>query len=70
MRRSPFSPQIHQKYIYMCNNSYKHLLNTGRKPQTSQKDKKRSSEPGRTKERKGRKRKEETGLDLHLWWRN
>ena len=34
--RSPSSPQIHQKYIYMWNNSYR-TLNAGRRPQTSQK---------------------------------
>ena len=37
MWRSPSSPQIHQKYIYMWNNSSEHLLNAGRRPQTSQK---------------------------------
>ena len=35
--RSPSSPQIHQKYIYMWKNSAEHLLNVGRRPQTSQK---------------------------------
>ena len=36
-RRSPSSPQIHQKYIYMWKCSNKHPLNAGRRPQTSQK---------------------------------
>ena len=35
--RSSSSPQIHQKYIYMWNNSTEHLLNAGRRLQTSQK---------------------------------
>ena len=40
MRRLPSSPHIHQKYIYMWNNSYRHLLNAGRRPQTSKKARK------------------------------
>ena len=35
--RSPSSPQIHQNYIYMWNNSYRTPTECWQKPQTSQK---------------------------------
>ena len=38
--RSPSSLQIHQKYIYMWNNSYTTPMKAGRRPQTSQKARK------------------------------
>ena len=37
MWRSPSSPQIHQKYIYMWNNYYRTPTECCRRPQTSQK---------------------------------
>ena len=52
MRRSPFSPQIHQKYIYMWNNSYR--TPTGRWLKTSDlpKGKKLLTYLGRAKEKR------------------
>ena len=35
--RSPSSPQVHQKYIYMWNNSYRTSTERWQRPQTSQK---------------------------------
>lgn len=57
-----FLPQIYQKYIYMWNDSHRtfieHILNAGRRPQTSKNGKKPSTLLGRAKwKRKREKRK-------------
>ena len=61
-QRSPSSPKIHQKYIYMWNNSYRTPTECWQKPQAS---KKARNSPHNWV---GQKKKEEKETkDLHLW---
>ena len=53
--RSPSSPQIHQKYIYMWNNSYRTPTEHWKRPQTSQKEE-TSHVPGSGKSKKEKQR--------------
>ena len=48
--RSPSSPQIHQKYIYMCNNSYSTPTECWQKISDFPKSKKFPTYLGRAKE--------------------
>ena len=64
--RSPSSPQIHQKYIYMWNTPTEHLLNASRRPQTSQKAR-NSPRTWVGLKKKGKTETKEYGRDLHLW---
>ena len=60
--RSPSSPQIHQKYIYMWNNSYRTPTERWQKTSDFPKGKKLPTYLGRTKEkRKIQRQKIETG---------
>ena len=60
--RSPSSPQIHQKYIYMWNNSYRTLTECWQKTSDLQKGKKLPTYLGRAKEkRKNRDKRIGTG---------
>ena len=52
-RRSPSSPQIHQKYIYMWNCSYRTPTERWQKTSDLPKGKKLPTYLGRTKEKKG-----------------
>ena len=64
--RSASSPQIHQKDIYMCNNSYR--TPTECWPKTS--DFPKGKNLPRTwveQKKKGKKETKEQGRDLHLW---
>ena len=49
--RSPSSPQIHQKYIYMCNNSYRTPTERWQKTSDLSKGKKLPTYLGRAKEK-------------------
>ena len=64
--RSPSSPQIHLKYIYMWNNSYR--TPTERRQETSDipKGKKLPTHLGRAKEKR-RNRDKRIGSNLHVW---
>ena len=55
MCRSPSSPQIHQKYIYMWNNSYR-TPECWQKTSDLPKDKKLPTYLGRAKEKKEKQR--------------
>ena len=56
--RSPFTPQIHQNYIYMWNNSYRTPTECLQKTSDVPKGNKHSTNMGRAKEkRKNRDRK-------------
>ena len=60
--RSPSSPQIHQKYIYMWNNSYRTLTEGRQKTSDVPKGKKLTTYPSRAKEkRKNRDKRIGTG---------
>ena len=62
MWRSPSSPQIHQKYIYMWNNSYRTLTERWQKTSDLPKGKKLPTYLGRAKEkRKNRDKRTGTG---------
>ena len=62
MWRSPSSPQIHQKYIYMWNNSYRTPAERWQKTLDLPKDKKVPTYLGRAKEkRKNRDKRIGTG---------
>ena len=52
MWRSPSSPQIHQKYIYMWNNSYRTPTEHWQKTSDFPKGKKLPTYLGRTKEKR------------------
>ena len=52
MRRSPSSPQIHQKYIYMWNNPYRTPTERWQKTSDLLKGKKLPTYLGRAKERR------------------
>ena len=58
MRRSPSSPQIHQKYIYMWNNSYRTLTERWQKTSDLPKGKKLPTYLGRAKEKRKNRDKE------------
>ena len=61
-RRSPCSPQIHQKYIYMWNNSYRTPTECWQKTSDLPKSKKLPTYLGRVKEkRKNRDKRIGTG---------
>ena len=64
MRRSPCSPQIHQKYIYMWNCSYRTPTECWQKTSALLKGKKLPTYLGRAKEKTETK---EQGWDLHQW---
>ena len=51
MQRSPSSPQIHQKYIYMWNSSYRTLIERRQKTSDFPKGKKLATYLGRAKEK-------------------
>ena len=55
-RRSPSSPQIHQKYIYMWNNSYRTPTERWQKTTNLPKGKKLPTYLGRAKEKKKKQR--------------
>ena len=58
MWRSPFSPQIHQKYIYMWNNSYRTPNEYWQKISDLPKVKKLPTYVGRAKGKKKKKKTE------------
>ena len=64
MRRSPSSPQIHQKYIYMWNSSYRTPTECWQKTSDFPKGKKLPTYLGRAKEKTETK---EQGRNLHQW---
>ena len=64
MWRSPSSPQIHQKYSYMWNNSYRTPTEQWQKTSDFPKGKKIPMYLGRAKEKTETKEK---GRDLHQW---
>ena len=57
-RRSPSSPQIHHKYIYMWNNSYRTPTERGQKTSDLPKGKKLPTYLGRAKEKRNNRDKE------------
>ena len=57
MRRSPSSPQIHQKYIYMWNNSYRTPTERWQKTSDLPKGKKLPTYLGRAKEKRNNRDK-------------
>ena len=57
-RRSPSSPQIHQKYIYMWNNSYRTPTERWQKSSDLPKGKKLPTYLGRAKEKRKNRDKE------------
>ena len=57
-RRSPSSPQIHQKYIYMWNNSYRTCTERWQKTSDLPKGKKLPTYLGRAKEKRKNRDKE------------
>ena len=67
MRKSPSSPQIHQKYIYMWNNSYRTPNERRQKTSDLSKGKKLPTYLGRTKDQKETAETKEEGQDLHQW---
>ena len=56
MWRSPSFPQIHQKYIYMWNNSYRTPTECWQKISDFPKGKKHSTYLGRAKEKRKKRR--------------
>ena len=66
MWRSPSSPQIHQKYIYMWNNTYRTPTEAWQKTSDFPKGKKLPTYTGRAKEKR-KNRDKRIGTDLHLW---
>ena len=62
--RSPSSPQTHQKYIYMWNNSYRTPAECWQKTSDFPKGKKLPTYLGRAKEKTEPK---EYGCDSHRW---
>ena len=65
MWRSPSSSQIHQKYIYMWNNSYRTPTERWQKTSDFSKGKKRPTYLGRAKEKR-KNRDKRIGWDLYL----
>ena len=61
MRRSPSSPQIHQKYIYMWSNSYRTPTECWQKTSDLAKGKKLPTYLGRAKEKRNRDKRIGTG---------
>ena len=57
MRRSPSSPQIHQKYIYMWNNPYRTPTESWQKTSDLPKGKKLHTYLGRAKEKRNNRDK-------------
>ena len=66
MRRSPSSPQIHQKYIYMWNSSYRTPTERWQKTSDLPKGRKLPTCLGRAKENEKTETKEQ-GRDPHQW---
>ena len=66
MWRSLSSPQIHQKYIYMWNNSYRTPTERWQKTQTSQKAR-NSPRTWVGQKKKEKTETKEQGWDLHHW---
>ena len=64
--RSPSSPQIHQKYIYMWNSSYRTPTECCQKTPDFLKGKKLSTYLGRAKEKR-KSTDKRIGTDLHQW---
>ena len=64
--RSPSYPQIHQKYIYMWNNSYRTPIEHWQKTSDFPKVKKLPTYLERVKEKR-KNREKRIGMDLHLW---
>ena len=64
--RSPSSPQIHQKYIYTWNCSYRTPTEHWQKTSDLPKGKKRPTYLGREKEKR-KNRDKRIGTDLHQW---
>ena len=64
--RSPSSPQIHQKYIYMRNNSYRTPTEHWQKTSDFPKGKKLPTYLGRAKEKRKKGGTKESGQDLCL----
>ena len=62
-----FSPQIHQKYIYMWNDPHRSSTEHWQKTSDFQKGKKIPTYLGRAKEKRIKKETKESGWDLHLW---
>ena len=62
MRRSPSSPQIHQKYIYMWNSSYRTPTECWQKTSDLPKGKKLPTYRGKAKEKRKNRDKIGTGL--------
>ena len=65
MWRSPSSPQIHQKYTYVWNNSYRTPTEHWQKTSDFPKGKKIPTYLGRSKEKR-KNRDKRIGTDLHL----
>ena len=65
-RRSASSPQIHQKYIYMWNNSYRTPPERWQKTSDFPKGKKLPTYLGRAKAKR-KNRDKRIGMDLHQW---
>ena len=63
---SPSSPQIHQKYIYMWNSSYRTPTERWQKTSDFPKGKKLTTYLDRAKGKR-KNRDKEWGWDLHLW---
>ena len=63
--RLPSSPQIHQNYIYMWNNSYRTPTERCQKTSDLSKGKKLPTYPGRAKEK--RKNRDKYGRNPHQW---
>ena len=66
MWRSPSSPQINQKYIYMWDNSYRTPTERWQKTSDFPKGKKLPMYLGRAKEKR-KNRDKRIGRDLHQW---
>ena len=62
-----FSPQMHQKYIYMWNDSHRTSTEHWQKTSDLPKGKTISTQLGRTKEKRKKKERKELGRDLHPW---
>ena len=66
MGRSPSSPQIHQKYIYMWNNSYRTPIECWQKTSDFPKVNKLPTYLGRAKAKR-KNRDKGIGTELHFW---
>ena len=66
---SPSSPLIHQKYIYMWNTPTEHLLNAGRRPQSSQKGRNSPCTRVGQKKKKRQKNRDSTCTTGRELWR-